>query len=138
MGAPRKAPTKWEGHGKPLATLDGNKLAPALSAWTRAHQKIAREVLFARWPWPLNYAWADEHCPLFLDAVKYRELDNRKSLSKTQRAARSKCLAWFGEKAAPPAEVGRAKVAEEQSRCLSRAPRFVGCSLRFTNRKPGN
>ncbi|WAS96473.1 hypothetical protein [Nannocystis punicea] len=103
FGKPRGAAAKWESHGRALAPLDGRKLAPALIAWIRARQAVPGYYglprLESKWLWPLWYAWSDEHCPGLLKEVSQGRLDNGKSLSKTQKAARRECLEWFADRA---------------------------------------
>lgn len=103
FGKPRGAAAKWEPHGRALAQLDGRRLAPALIAWTRAQQAIpgfyGLPRLACKWLWPLYHAWSEAHCPAFLAEVNEGRLDNGKTLSKTQKAARRECLAWFAERA---------------------------------------
>ncbi|MFZ6183642.1 hypothetical protein [Nannocystis pusilla] len=103
FGKPRGAAAKWESLGRALASLDGRKLAPALIAWTRAQQAVPGYYglprLSSKWLWPLYYAWSEAHVPAFLAEVSKGNLDNGKSLSKTQKAARRECLDWFAARA---------------------------------------
>ena len=102
LGQPRGAAKGWLQHGEALARLDGDAVAPALIAWTRAQQAVpgfyGRPKLDAKWLWPLYYAWSDAHCPAFLEEVAKGKLDNGKSLSRSQKATRRECLDWLEER----------------------------------------
>ncbi len=94
----------WTKLGEPLARLNADKVAPVVIAWTRTHQRNASDGwhgqrLAAKWLWPLYYAWVPSTAN-FLEEVKSGALDNGKRLSKSQRATRADCLAWFDQSAA--------------------------------------
>ncbi len=97
-GRPR---SDWMKLGEPLAQLNAAKVAPVVITWTRTQQRRASDGwhgqrLAAKWLWPLYYAWAPNTAD-FLEEVKSGDLDNGKRLSKSQRATRADCMAWFDE-----------------------------------------